>query len=212
MKITLDSNANWDSSTLGTFDDSSSIADEIDADNDGVITQSEIEAYQKTNKDEKDYTVIEDAQAPKTYQELVDLMKKVEESYSGMEQEAGEISQENASFLSQCRSLSDSSDEQSLLKQSKANMSSIEQLSEDFNSTTSSVKKALEEAKKNGLSNFWFGSLILNSACQKLDEKSGDVKQHIDTVQTDIENTDKTLGNELPKDDSDGQKKNTKKA
>lgn len=197
MKITLDKSTNWDSSALGTFDGSSSLAQEIDANHDGVITKSELESYQKSHKN---YSVINKTEAPKNYDELSDLMKKTEEAYSGMEQEATEIAEDNASFVSQLNTLIDNADSQTALQQAKTNLNNIDKLSKDFGTTTSTVKKALDEAKKKGFQFLWFGDSIINSVSNKLNEKSDEVKKQIETVHTNVDNTEKMAETKIKKD------------
>lgn len=197
IKITLDKNVNWDSSALGVFDGSSSLAQEIDADEDGVITKLEFESYQKSHKN---YSVIDKAEAPKNFDELSDLMKKAEESYSGMEQEAEKIAEDNASFVSQLNTLIAGADSDTVLKQAKANVNNIEQLSKDYDTTANSVKKVLEEAKKQGFQSVLFGDLIINNVSGKINEQSDEVKKHIETVHTNVDDTEKTVESKLKKD------------
>lgn len=194
--ITLDKSANWDSSALGTFDGSSSLAQEIDANDDGVITKAELESYQKSHKN---YSVIDKAEAPKNYDELSDLMKKAEEAYSGMEQEAEQISEDNASFESQLNTLIANADSETALQHAKTNANNIEQLSKDFDTTTSTVKKALDEAKKKGFQCLWLGDTIVKGVSNKLNEKSDEVKKQIETVHTNVDNTEKLAETKIKK-------------
>lgn len=206
IKITLDKSANWDSSALGAFDGSSSLAQDIDANDDGVITKSELESYQKTHKS---YSVINKAEAPKNYDELSDLMKKTEESYSGMEQEAAEIAEDNSSFVFQLNTLIANADSQTALKQAKTNVNNIEQLSSDFDTTASTVKKAVDEGKKKILQTLWFGDSIINSVCNKLKEKSEEVKKYIETVHTNVDNTEKMAESKIKKDNTEAKSTKT---
>lgn len=205
IKITLDKNVNWDSQDLGVFDGSSSLADNIDSDNNGVITKSELESYQKSHKS---YSVIEKADAPKNYDELKDLMDKTETAYNSMEQEAQGISVDNATFMSQLNSLIDAADSASALQHAKTNANSIEQLSKDFDTTSSNVKKALDEAKKKGISFCWFGDTIINNVSNKLKDKSEEVKKNIESVHKDVDITEKTAETKLKK--TTPEKKTTK--
>lgn len=208
MKIRLESKSIWDSNVLGEFDGSSSLADSIDSDNNGVITKSEMQAYQKSHKS---YSVIKNVETPDDLGELSDFAKKAAQTYSGMEQEAKEIEEEEASFLSQLNELIAKADSKTALQQAKTYANNIDKLSKDFDTTTSSVNKAMDEARKKGILNFWFCYNIVNNVRNKLEDKSDDVKQHIDNVHKKVDNTEKTVEAKFKKDDSDGQKKTTEK-
>lgn len=214
MKITLDSNANWDSSVLGTFDDSSSLAEAVDTDDNGIITEKEIEQYKKANHQltapKKDYTVISGDQTPKNWQDLAELVKKASETYDGMEKDVNQISEESASFLSQCNSLCNDLSQDDMLKQAKSNSSGIDELSKDFNVTSSTVDKAIENAKKNGMMNTWLFGSTLTNLCNQLAQKEDSVKQLIENTKSKIENTQKTVESENKFDEKSGKKDMTK--
>jgi hypothetical protein len=215
IKITLDKNANWDSNDLGIFDASSTLADTIDVDDNGIITQSEIECYQKAtankkSEQQKDYTVIQGDQTPKSLQDLVALIKKATEAYDGMTKDANEILEENASFLSQYSSLSQNLSQADMLKQSKSNSDDMEQLSTDFNTTSGSVGSALKNAKKNGLMNSWIFGLFFTSMSNQVGQKGDSVKQLINQTQTKVEDTQQTLEPKTNQNDSNEKKDKTK--
>lgn len=208
MKITLDSNANWDSSVLGTFDESSSLAEAVDADANGIITEDEIEHYKEANPEltapKKDYTVIKGEQTPQNCYELMDLIQKASETYDGMEKDARQISEDSNSFLAQCNSLCESSNPEEILKQAKSGSSGIEQLSEDFNITSSSVDNAIENAEKNGVMKTWMFGFIAKNLCNQLAQKEDTVKQLIEKIKIEVEDTQKTVeSKDNPKDKTD---------
>lgn len=207
MKITLDKNANWDSSTLGSFDGSSSLADQIDSDNNGIITNSEIQSYKKSHKS---HTVIKDAETPENLDELSDLAKKATETYNGMEQEAKDIAEEDASILSQINTL-ENANSQAPLRQAKTCANRMDKLSEDFDTTASSVKKAIDEFKKKCGGILWLIYGAVDNICSKLEDKSDEVKQLIQTVHTNVDNTEKRVEEKLGKDTSEEKTKKTKK-
>lgn len=82
MDIKLDNYANikWDDKSLGTFDGSSELAEKIDSDQDGTITNAELEKYkeQKAEEDKQNqpssYTVAENASGSAAG-EVDDLLK-----------------------------------------------------------------------------------------------------------------------------------------
>lgn len=215
IKITLDNNANWDSSALGTFDASSSLADEVDADDDGVVTQTEIEQYQKAHpkatEPKKDYAVIKDNQTPQNWQELMQLVEQASQTYDGMEKDANQIFEDSDNFLSQCNALIDSSSTDGKLQQTNPSALSIDELSDDFDVTSNTVDNAIEKAEKNGVMKTWLFGAILKTLSDKLAKKEDSVKQLIEKTKTKIEDAQKTVESKDNPDDSNGKKDKTAK-
>lgn len=209
IKIRLESKSIWNDNVLGEFDESSSLADQIDSDNNGVITKSEMQAY---NQSHKSYSVINSAETPDDYKELNELAKKAGEAYSGMEQEALEIEEENASFMSQLNDLIAKGDSKTALQKAKNYANSIDNISKDFDATTTSVDKAMNEAKKKSFAINWIvGDALIKKVLNKLEDKSDEVKQNIDKVHKQVDSTEKTVESKFNKDGSGEQKKTTEK-
>lgn len=92
----------WKTAGLGDFDPDSDLADDIDADDDGVITESEIKTYEEKKSDgtkssgsdtesseyEVDptsyYSAVDITEAPKDYGDMQDVLKKCIDSFDGI--------------------------------------------------------------------------------------------------------------------------------
>lgn len=164
----------WDSAGLGDFDPESDLADEIDADDDGCITDKEIQTYQSsksspTANKQSSYSVVNIDASPESFDEMKDLMNQSITSFDGMSNYVAEISSENDSISSEISSISaeiesianstsastsqssqissKSSDVSALAEKAGTNVSNLAQVTTDMSKTSSSVDKVLSKVK-----------------------------------------------------------------
>lgn len=172
----------WSNAGLGEFDPESSLAGEVDADDDGVITEDEINTYESeknqstttttttttstTPSTSSTYSVVNLAQAPENYDEMKADMNAALESFDEMNSFVNQIDQENSILISQIQALtgqtSSPTDPQdaasaaaevasnvaqagSLTDKAKANLTNLDQVTEDVEVTDDAVNKILEK-------------------------------------------------------------------
>lgn len=214
-KVTLDSNAIWDSSALGTFDGSSSLADEIDSDDDGVITESEIREYKKPqsspSKKGKEYSVVNLEETPQTYYEINDILYQATESYQGIANAVNEIGESNTSAVSNYYSSVKDTNDGNRLETTKSNVDGLEQIYKDYEVTSGSVDKAIQCIENGGLKSFGIFDVIITKNHADETKNEGDsVKQLIDNTQNVVSNTQKFFESNSKTDDSNEQNKKKK--
>lgn len=182
----------WASAGLGDFSPESDLADEIDADNDGCITDKEIQAYQSSKSStsatkQSSYSVVNIDASPESFDEMKDLMNQSITSFDGMSNYVDDLSSENDCINAEINSLtseidaianstseptaqssqlaSKSSDVSSLVSKATTNSNNLDQVTTDMGKTSSSVDKVLSKVKdEQSNQNSMFSNKILAGA------------------------------------------------
>ena len=131
----------WDSADLEAFDETSELADEIDADDDGYITEDEINTYlSEQDSEPENYTTLEldSDSVPDSYIEMADLLNQAITSFEEM---TSYIEDELAEYQAEAEDASTPPDSDSIL-------SDLEQVVSDIDTTSSAVDTILAKANK----------------------------------------------------------------
>ena len=154
----------WDNEKLGIFDETSTLADEIDADDDGYITEDEINTYlSEQDSDSENYTTLDldSDSVPNSYIEMADLLNKAITSFDEM---TSYIEDELAEYQAAVEDESTPPNPDSIL-------SELEQVTSDIETTGSSVDTILAKANQSQ------HQLFFSSFFYRLSSNSGDISR-----------------------------------